>query len=131
MPASHDLARILLGCIRLFNGGVGLLAPQLLARNIGIDPDQVPGGLYVFRMFGIRTVLIGADLLFATGQRRDDAINRAPIIHASDTIAAGIAAMSGKLPGRAGLTITAISFVNTLLALYARKGLDSRRRTYR
>ena len=124
---SHDVARILLGCIRLFNGGVALIAPQLLARNIGIDPDLTPGALYVFRMFGIRTVLIAADLLFSTGRRQADAIDQAPIIHASDTIAAALAASSGKLPGRAGLTITIISAVNTALALYARQGVHRSR----
>jgi hypothetical protein len=118
-----DYARILLGCIRLFNGGVALLAPQLLAKNIGIDPDATPGALYVFRMFGIRTVLIATDLLFESGEARDEAIRRAPLIHASDTLAAGIATMSGRLPGRSGFTITVISAVNTILALYARKGL--------
>ena len=123
MKDSHDVARILLGCIRLFNGGLALIAPQLLAKNIGIDPDVTPGALYVFRMFGIRTVLIAADLLFSTGRRQEEAIERAPVIHASDTIAAALAALSGKLPGRGGLTITVISAVNTALALYARQGL--------
>jgi hypothetical protein len=127
MKDSHDVARILLGCIRLFNGGVALIAPQVLARNIGIDPDKTPGALYVFRMFGIRTVLIAADLLFSTGRRQAEAINQAPIIHASDTIAAALAAWSGRLPGRGGLTITIISAVNTALALYARQGLDRSR----
>ena len=92
---------------------------------VGIDPDTTPGGLYVFRMFGIRTVFIAWELLFATGQRRANAVNRAPIIHASDTIAALLAANSGLLPGRSGLTITLISAVNTALALYARQGLRS------
>jgi hypothetical protein len=122
MKDMHDLARIVLGCIRMLNGGLALLAPQFLARNIGIDPRRTPGALYVFRMFGIRTVLIGADLLLATGQRRTQALQRAPIIHASDTAAAALAAATGRLPGNAGLTITLISAVNTALALYARRG---------
>src|SRR5438105_13591618 len=102
MPDSHECARILLACIRLFNGGAALLLPQVLARNIGVDPDTNPGILYVFRMFGIRTVLIGYDLLFQTGARRAEALQRAPLIHASDTIAAALAAARGRLPGRAG-----------------------------
>jgi hypothetical protein len=125
MNDSHDYARIALGLIRLVNGSLALIAPQFLARNVGIDPDTTPGGLYVFRMFGIRTVFIAWELLFATGQRRANAVNRAPIIHASDTIAALLAANSGRLPGRSGLTITLISAVNTALALYARQGLRS------
>jgi hypothetical protein len=121
MQDSRDLARIALGCIRMLNGGVALIAPQLLARNIGIDPDTTPGALYVFRMFGIRTVLVAADLLFPS-PRRADALQLAPLIHASDTGAAAIAWFSGRLPGKSGLLITLISSVNTLLALWARGG---------
>lgn len=123
----YDYARIALGCIRLLNGGVALIAPQLLATRLGIDPRTTPAALYVFRMFGIRTVLIAADLLIASGQRRTDAVSQAPIIHASDTIAAAIAMFSGRLPGNSGLMITLISAVNTGLALYARKGLENSR----
>jgi hypothetical protein len=128
MNDTHDNARIALGLIRLVNGTLALVAPQFLARNIGIDPDATPGALYVFRMFGIRTILIAVELLFATGQRRAHAVSQAPIIHASDTIAAAIAAASGRLPGKSGLTITLISAVNTALALYARQGLVNARR---
>jgi hypothetical protein len=120
---TYDYARIALGVIRLFNGGVALVAPQLLAGRIGIDPRTTPAALYVFRMFGVRTVLIAGDLLFQTGSRRTDALNQAPLIHASDTVAAALALLSGRLPGNSGLMITAISAVNTALALYARKAL--------
>jgi hypothetical protein len=127
MKDSYAVARIALGCIRLFNGGVALIAPQFLARNIGIDPDAVPAALYVFRMFGVRTVLIATDLLFARGERQANAINQAPIIHVSDTIAAALAAATGRLPGRSGLTIMLISAINTGLALWAREGLQRSR----
>ncbi|MBV9578854.1 MAG: hypothetical protein JO057_09715 [Chloroflexi bacterium] len=116
-----------LGSIRLINGGLALLAPQLLARRIGIDPRTTPAALYVFRMFGIRTVLIAADLLIETGERRDEAIRQAPLIHASDTAAAALAAFTGRMPGSSGLMIVVISAINTALAVYARKGLDESR----
>jgi hypothetical protein len=124
---SYDYARIALGLIRLFNGGVALLAPQLLAGRLGIDARTSPAALYVFRMFGIRTVLIALDLLIESDKRRADAINQAPIIHASDTLAACIAMMSGRMPGNSGVMITVISAINTGLALYARKGLGHSR----
>ena len=65
-----DVARVLLASIRLLNGGLALVAPGFLARQIGVDPEANPGIAYVFRMFGIRTVLIGAELLVQTGERR-------------------------------------------------------------
>jgi hypothetical protein len=123
MKHSHAAARVLLGCIRLINGGLALVAPQFLCRNIGIDPELTPAALYVFRMFGIRTVLIATDLLFATGQTQARAIEQAPLIHASDTLAAALAAATGRLPGRSAAPLVVISAVNTVLALWARKDL--------
>src|SRR5215831_16435497 len=103
VPVNHtrDYARVLLACIRLFNGLAALLVPGMLARQLGVDPDANPGMLYVFRMFGIRTVLIGAELLVQTGERRAEACRRAVLIHASDTVAAFIASRSGQFPKNA------------------------------
>jgi hypothetical protein len=116
----RDYARILLACIRLFNGLAALLAPGMLARRLGVDPQANPAMLYVFRMFGIRTVLIGADLLMQTGNRRAVATRRSVLIHASDTLAAFLAARSGRFP-RNGRVIVWISAVNTLLAILANR----------
>ena len=110
-------ARFLLGTIRIANGTVALLAPARLAERLGADPEQSPALLYALRMFGVRTVLIGRDLL-----RNDErAVRAAPFIHASDTVAAALAATSGKVPRRVGIAITAISALNTALALAARR----------
>src|SRR6266571_7278199 len=110
----REPARITLACIRLLMGLLGLLAPGIPARQIGVDPEANPGILYVFRMFGIRTVLIGAELLMQTGDRRSEAVRRAILIHASDTLAAFLASLSGQFP-RQGRTIVWISAVNTAL----------------
>ena len=71
-----DLARILLACIRLVNGLAALVVPQQLARGLGIDPEQYPAAMYVLRMFGMRTVLIGLDLLAPRGERREQALKK-------------------------------------------------------
>ncbi|MBV8715849.1 MAG: hypothetical protein JO020_03425 [Chloroflexi bacterium] len=116
-----EVARVLLACIRLLNGGLALLVPGFLARQIGVDPDANPGIQYVLRMFGIRTVLVGAELLRPAGERRDEAVRKAVLIHASDTLAAFLAALSGNFP-KSGRTIVAISAFNTLLAVLANRG---------
>jgi hypothetical protein len=69
-------------------------------------------------MFGIRTVLIGADLLLPNRARRAAALRDAVAIHASDTLAAFLATRSSQFPGR-GRLIVVISAVNTLLAIVA------------
>src|SRR5881296_1976540 len=94
----REPARILLALIRLVNGAMGLLVPGFLARQIGVDSEANPGIQYVFRMFGIRTVLIGAELLMQTGDRRREALRRAVVIHTSDTLAAFLATRSGLFP---------------------------------
>ena len=118
--ALRDYARVLLAAIRLLNGSLALLVPGFLARQLGVDPDANPGILYVFRMFGIRTVLIGAELLLQTGDRRAEAVRRAVVIHASDTLAAFLATLSGAFP-RKSRTIVWISALNTLLAVLANR----------
>ena len=118
VKSKRDFARILLALIRLFNGLAALLVPGFLARQVGIDPDKNPGALYVFRMFGIRTVLIGAELLVQTGDRRQEAVRRAILIHASDTTAAFLATLNGNFP-KNGRIIVWISAANTALAVIA------------
>ena len=115
-----DLARVLLALIRLINGGAALLVPGFLARQIGVDPDANPGVLYVFRMFGIRTVLIGVELLTTTGERRQEAVRRAVLIHASDTLAAYLATLTSNFPQK-GRLIVWISAFNTGLAVIANR----------
>jgi hypothetical protein len=114
----RDLARIVLALIRLFNGLAAVVVPGVLARQVGVDPEANPGVQYVFRMFGVRTVLLGAELLFQTGDRRAEALRKAPLIHASDTVAAVLASLSGNFPKR-GRVIVAISALNTVLAVIA------------
>jgi hypothetical protein len=115
-----EIARVVLACIRLLNGGLALVVPGFFARQIGVDPEANPGITYVFRMFGIRTVLIGAELLLQTGERRREAVQRAVLIHASDTLAAFLATVNSNFP-KGGRAIVVISAVNTALALVANR----------
>lgn len=124
---SHALARWLLAAIRLTNGALALFVPGLLARRLGVNPNTTPAILYVLRMFGIRTLFLGADLLRSTGERRADVLGQAVLIHGSDTIAAALAARSGRLPRGSGVLITTISALNTALAVYAGRGAGSAR----
>ena len=116
--AMAEFAWRALAVIRLVNGIVALFAPAWLARRLNVDPDKQPAMLYVFRMFGIRTVFIGADL-WLNPEGRARALRQGIVIHGSDTTAALIAFIFGQLPVRSALTAVAISSVNTALAVYA------------
>jgi hypothetical protein len=114
--------QVLLGSVRLVNGLATLAAPARFAGRLAGGPQDDPALLYVLRMFGVRTAIMGGELLFGDEHTRARAARIAPIVHASDTVAAALLAKSGKLPRRAGLLLTAISAVNTLLSLAARRG---------
>jgi len=116
-----DFARILLACIRLFNGLAALVVPQQLAARLGIDGAANPAALYVLRMFGIRTVFLPFDLLSSDRRRRRRALKVAPVIHASDTAAAFLASRSGRFPQPMGRLTVLISAINTGLAVIANR----------
>ncbi|HEX2173908.1 MAG TPA: hypothetical protein VHL09_15855 [Dehalococcoidia bacterium] len=115
--STRDGARVLLAGIRLINGLLGLVAPGLIARRFGSAPKENPAAIYALRLFGIRTILIAIDLLHRDGRTRAHAVRVAPLIHASDTMAAILARRSGRLPGQTGAAIVLISALNTLLAV--------------
>jgi hypothetical protein len=117
MTSSADLARVLLAGVRLTMGTAGLLAPGLVIRRLAIDPATQPGMRYPLRMFGIRTVLIGAELLDGNPRRRERAEQLAPVVHGSDTVSAFLAWRRGDLLRRAGAMATAISAGNLVLSL--------------
>ena len=118
---AHNYARITLAGIRLFNGVAALFVPATLARQLGVDPAANPAALYALRLFGVRTVLIGAQLLLRDGGVRAHSLRVAPAIHALDASAALIAGERGQLPRRAATTAAIISTVNTVLAIVALK----------
>ena len=113
-------ARVALAGIRIFNGTAGLFAPGMLARRLDVEHAAGPMA-YPFRMFGIRTILIGADLLARDPAVRRHALRAAIVVHASDTVCAFVAGASGALPRRAARTATAISALNVVLALLANR----------
>jgi hypothetical protein len=119
MLPSPRVARKALAAVRLVNGTAALVAPELLLRRLGTDTTDHRSGIYPFRMFGIRTVLIGADLLTSQGAERQAVARRAVLIHATDTCAALTAGLRGDLPRRAAVVTTMISATNTVLAVIA------------
>jgi len=113
-----DAARVTLAGIRIANGTVGLVAPQKLAERLGVEEHEGPLG-YPFRMFGIRTILIGLDLLSGDPAVRQHAVRSAVLVHASDTISAFVTGVTGGLPRKGAVAATAISAINTGLAVLA------------
>ncbi len=113
----RDYASILLAGIRLFNGAAALFAPTLLARQFRDNPNSAV--IYVLRLFGVRTIIVGIELLVPDEEVRASALRYALPIHASDTLSAALAGIQGQLPPHVSIMLTAISGVNTALAIIA------------
>ncbi|MFI6638320.1 hypothetical protein [Streptomyces sp. NPDC050504] len=105
--------------IRLFNGVAGLLAPALLINRLDRDSEPNPAAVYAFRLFGIRTILLGLDLLTSRGERLQQDLREGVLIHGSDTVTAAMLGIRGHLPPRTALMTTLISAGNTVLAVRA------------
>jgi uncharacterized protein YjeT (DUF2065 family) len=116
----QEAARVALATIRLVNGLAALLTPRKMLRRLGVDPDANGAAIYALRMFGIRTIILGAELLVAKGERLDEALRTAPLIHASDAASAFITVVREELPRRSAVLVTIISSINTCLAFLAR-----------
>ncbi|MER6474182.1 hypothetical protein [Streptomyces collinus] len=125
VPTSHRPVPVyVLAGIRILNGATGLLAPELLIRRF--DPDRYPpspAAVYAFRLFGIRTVLLGLDLLIHTGDRLRADVYEGILIHGSDTATAATLGVHRQVSTRTAVTTTLISAVNTALAISASASL--------
>jgi hypothetical protein len=95
--------------------------PHVLVHRFSEQGQNATAATYAFRMFGIRTVIIGLELLMLKGAELQRAANIAPVIHGSDTVAAFLAARYGKLPRRMGIILITISAINTVLSLIGRR----------
>jgi hypothetical protein len=113
-------ARVTLGVVRVVNGVLGLVAPTFIARRLGDpEPDRNAAAVYGIRLFGVRTIVIGLDLLRPPGEARDRAVQVAPLIHASDTATVLTLQRRKVLPPAMARPLAAISGLNTLLAVVA------------
>lgn len=118
-----EAARVVLAGIRLVNGTASLFAPATFARKLGVDPETNGPAIYVLRMFGVRTILIGSALLSRNPEVRAHAVRLAVRVHLTDAIAAAVAGASRQLPAKGAKLAVITSSVNTALAVIARKSL--------
>ena len=115
MPLRREHARIALAAIRLVNGTLALLAPEVMLRRLGADPRTNQVAVYPLRMFGIRTVVLGVELLAGSSMRHKGKVG--VVIHAADAASAITAGLRRQLPPRVAAVAAGISVTNTALAL--------------
>jgi hypothetical protein len=120
VPALGTVSRYALGGIRVVNGALALVAPAVIQKRLG-DPaaDRNAAAIYGLRLFGVRTVLIGADLIRLRGEALRHAVRSAPLIHASDTATVLMLHRNKQLPTQMARPLALISGLNTVLAVTA------------
>ena len=117
VEAVRPRAHLALGAIRLVNGTAALLAPSFTAGRLGVDTEANPAPVYPLKMFGVRTVVLGAELLTGDEATRRRSLLIGIPIHASDTVAAATAGLRRQLPASVAVQLTAVSALNTGLAV--------------
>jgi hypothetical protein len=117
---SGTAARYALGGIRVLNGTLGLLAPALIIRRFGDEhPETNAAALYGVRLFGVRTIVLGADLFLLRKRELDGALRSAVLIHASDTATVLSLRRKKLLSPERARPLALISGLNTVLAVTA------------
>ena len=114
-----EAARFALAGIRVINGSLALIAPDVIIGRFGEQPASDNAAKYGLRMFGIRTVLLGVDLMALRGKPLRRALGQAVIIHGTDTATAALLGVSGQVKPRTAVPLTLISMTNTVLAITA------------
>ena len=110
---------MLLAGVRLANGTTGLVAPQLLIRRI--DPAQAvsPAGIYAFRLFGVRTMFLGAELLIRRDAQLQHGLREGLVIHASDVATSVLVGVQRQVTPRTSALLATISAITVPLAATA------------
>jgi hypothetical protein len=114
-----EAARFALAGIRILNGSLALIAPDVIIGRFGEQPASDNAAKYGLRMFGIRTVVLGVDLVALRGKPLRRALGQAVIIHGTDTATAALLGVSGHVKPRTAVPLTLISLTNTVLAITA------------
>lgn len=95
-----DTARHALAGMRLAMGTSAILAPRMLGRAFGLDPERNPAAPLIARMFGARNVAIGIRLFDAQGEELDYWLQAGVAVDAFDAIAVVVARARGYVPTR-------------------------------
>lgn len=110
-------AKRALAAVRIVNGGLALFAPNVLGARLGVNTATSAGFGYAFRLFGVRTLLLGIELWRAPDDPSNPVVRDTLVVHASDTAAAIVVRRLHELPPRGGTMAVGASALNTVLAV--------------
>jgi hypothetical protein len=114
---SRRTARQGLAGVRILTGTLGLVAPAILIKRMEPDGRQSPAAVYAFRLFGIRTILLGLDLLIRPDDDVQRELRQGIVIHTSDVLTVVVLGVRRQIPRRTAVLTTLISGTNLALAI--------------
>jgi hypothetical protein len=98
-------------------GTLGLFAPKVLINRLDPGSEPSPAAIYAFRLFGVRTILLGSELLIRPEAEVQRALRQGVIIHASDLMTIVLLGASGKVPRNSAVLTSLISGANVAMAV--------------
>jgi hypothetical protein len=93
---SRRHARYGLAAVRIVNGSLGLFAPRVLIKRLDPSHEPSPAAIYAFRLFGVRTILLGLDVLVRPDAEVQRAMREGVLIHLSDMVTIRAAPRSSR-----------------------------------
>jgi hypothetical protein len=114
---SRRTARQGLAGVRILMGTLGLVAPAVLIKRMEPEEPQSPAAVYAFRLFGIRTILLGLDLLVRPDEEVQRELRQGIVIHGSDVVTVVALGLRNEIPRRAAVLTTLISGANLAMAV--------------
>ena len=90
---------------RIAVGAAAVATPELVAKNLGLDPIAHPQVSYLTRLFGLREAALGLATLIAGGRSRKGTIALGVLVDAGDAATSYLAMQDGAISRKAGLTL--------------------------
>jgi hypothetical protein len=109
---------------RIAVGAAAVATPEVVAKNLGLDPATNPQVSYVTRLFGLREVALGLATLTTAGRSRKGVIGIGVLVDAGDAATSYLAMQQGQISRKAGLTLMApaVGAVGSGLLALVRRG---------
>ncbi|MBZ5739943.1 hypothetical protein [Nocardioides mangrovi] len=109
---------------RIAVGAAAVAVPEMVTKNLGVDPVANPQASYVTRLFGVREIAIGLATLTTGGKSRKGVIGIGVLVDAGDAAASYLAMQEGQISKKAALTLLgpAVGAVGSGLLALVRRG---------
>ncbi len=90
---------------RVAVGAAAVAAPEMVTKNLGVDPVSNPQATYLTRLFGLREVALGLATLAARGRSGKGVIGIGVLVDAGDAFTSWQAMQQGQITRKSAMTL--------------------------